>query len=145
MIERVLEPEVWAARMRTFLHACVTSTPHEETDRVREAASLLQCGAAAGAGAVNASAVEQLLACGAAESAVLAMLGPETVFMLSRGQGDGCLATVIAAEGGEEIVAEGATLALALLSAYVAGLVAGAESRGHQARAAIGLPIARLH
>lgn len=156
-MDRVPEPEVWAARMRDLMHDCVASAPHEECDRVREAACLLKGGALAGPGnrAMDSRAIEQMLACGAAESAVLALLRPGTAFMLSRGQGNCCLASVLVEDGASEVMAEGSTLALALLSAYVAGLVAriederGGDERAGDETAARGLPgaspIAWLH
>ncbi|MCJ2178272.1 hypothetical protein [Novosphingobium album (ex Hu et al. 2023)] len=115
--------------MRDLMHDCLASAPHEECDRVREAALLLQSGGRRDDHnpAVESGAVDQMLSCGAVESAVLAMLRPGTVFMLSRGQENCCLATVITMDGADEVIAEGATLSLALLSAYVAGLVADVE------------------
>lgn len=72
----------------------------------------------------DALAIDEMLDCGAAESAVLAILGPETSFMLSRGGGGSCLATVVVDDGSEETMSEGATIALALLAAYVSLLLA---------------------
>ncbi|MCT2398186.1 hypothetical protein [Novosphingobium mangrovi (ex Huang et al. 2023)] len=129
---RVPEPEVWTARLRGLVHDCVASTSHEEADRVREAAHLLHSGAMAGTcgQAVDPSAVESMLACGAAESAVLEIVGHNAAFMLSRGQSDCCLATVIVGDEGQEVMSEGATLALALLGAYAGGLLAAFERDG---------------
>jgi hypothetical protein len=126
MNDRVPEPEVWTARLRRFVQDCLASTASEEADRVREAVHLLQDGMPfrLGSREIDPAAVEAMLACGAAESAVLAMMSPAAAFMISRGQGDCCLATVIVSEDGDEVISEGATLALALLGAYVAGLLA---------------------
>lgn len=114
---------------------------------MREAALLLRCGTAcmAGRNGVDPDSVEAMLACGATASAVMAMLGPETVFMLSRGQGNSCLATVIAAHGVEEVLSEGSTLALALLAAYAGALLAGIESDGDATRACFPRMFPRLH
>lgn len=132
MEELVPEPEVWTARLRDFVHECIESAPGEEADRIREAMVLLHRGAMMSTRIHSAdpSVVETMLACGAPESAVLAMFAPEAVFMVSRGQDNACLATVIAGAEADEVISEGATLALALLAAYVAGLLAGLE-RSH--------------
>lgn len=130
MSGRVPEPEVWTARLRDFVQDCLASTPSDEADRVREAAFLLREGAVPDSrlDCVDPEDVEVMLACGAVESAALSLLSPGAVFMLSRGQDNSCLATVIAGEGSAEVISEGATLALALLSAYVAGLLADFEN-----------------
>lgn len=123
-----------AARLRDFLHDCVASDAWEEADRVREALVLLH-GPGAGIGTSmgmgmgmgprpDAIGIAAMLDCGAAESAVIALLGPAATFMVSRGEGQACLATVISAPGEEEIIAEGASVALALLGAYASSVLA---------------------
>ena len=131
----VPEPEAWAMRLRAFLRDCIASEPGEEAERVREGAALLRLYGStctdedrAHAGLVNA-----MLAHGAAESAVLRIIGADAAFMLSRGQGDTCLATIVVpCESGEveEILVEAATLALALLAAHIAGVIARIEGGG---------------
>lgn len=107
------------ARLRDFLHECVASAPSEEADRVREALGLLPPSRNAAR-----EAAAHLLA-GAGLSAVLAMLGTRTPFLLSRGEGGACMATVLTHDGGEELVCEGTTPALALLVAHVSAHIDG--------------------
>ncbi len=111
---------------------------------MREGALLLE-GMALTGGSFDPDLIETMLACGAAESAVLALLGPDASFMLSRGSGGPCLATVVASEGLEERSAEGATMALALLGAYVSLLLARFERSAAETRRMRTLPSARLH
>lgn len=113
-----------AKRLRGFLHDCTGSTPSEEADRVREALVLLAD--VTGMYPRGHARIEAMLACDAATSAVLEVLGGEPNFMLSRGEGDSCLATVVPLDG-EEVIAEGTTPALALLAAHVAGVLARIE------------------
>lgn len=123
----VPEADARALRLRVFLQECIASDPAHEAARVREAAALLS-----EPGAHDPGPIEAMLACGAAESAVLRIIGPDAAFMLSRGQ-DTCLATMVVPTGTdevEEILAEASTLALALLAAHVAGLIARAEGCG---------------
>lgn len=147
MDELVPEPEVWTARLRDFVHDCIDSAPCEEADRIREAAMLLQNGTMLGRHihGVDPVLVETMLACGAPESAVLAMFAPDAVFMVSRGQDNACLATVIAGEEADEVISEGSTLALALLAAYVAGVLAGLERDGDMPCVSFTQSITRLH
>lgn len=121
------DSRIWARRLGDFVNECAGSAPVEEADRVREAVQLLQGSGHDAAGRIDPAAIEAMLACGAGESAVMAIMGRETSFMLSRGEGGTCLATVIAREGADEAIAEGATLALALLGAHVASVLAGVE------------------
>lgn len=132
-----------AARLRDFLHDCAASAPCEEAERVREALRTLP---APPSGRASSRRIESLLGEGAALCAVLAIIGPDTPFMLSRGEGQTCLATVLAHEGFEEMVSEGPTLALALLTAHVAACLVGLERRPGPAEVpAIPLGSARLH
>lgn len=68
-----------------------------------------------------------MIECGAYESAVLALIGGETAFMLSRGGNGACIASAVHPDGCQDLIAEGCTLALALLAAHVATILAGAE------------------
>lgn len=121
--EQILDPDVSITRLRDFLNDCVGSAACEEADRIREAGLLLQDAVPVGGAWPDLGAVEMMLSCGAAESAVLSILDPEMAFMLSRGVGGSCLATVVVEDGSEEIISEGATVALALLAAYVSLLL----------------------
>lgn len=139
--------EVWIARLREFVHECVDSGACDEADRIREAALLLQAGLVSGAvsHAVDPVLVDAMLSCGAAESAVIAMMDRETAFMLSRGQNNACLATVIVGENADEMISEGATLGLALLSAYVASVLSGLEMSHGASRPSFPQDTSRLH
>lgn len=118
----------WKAQLRDLLHDCVASTPAEQADRIREAQALLSQGAT---GSQPAQAIspdtmnlERTLGLGAHESAVIALIGGETPFMISRGTNGNCLASVVPKGASEGITAEGSTLALALLAAFLTMLLA---------------------
>ena len=133
--------------MRDFLADCVGSAPFEQADRIREATLLLPHASAFSFGQPHtggeAQAIEWMLESGAYESAVLALIGPETAFMLSRGGSGSCLATVVLPDGSEEMIAEGSTLALALLAGHVSALIADSEQ---EETSAPGIsPVARMH
>jgi hypothetical protein len=145
VIERVSETDVWTARLRDFLHDCAGSAPAEEYDRIREAILLLHDPDGENGPTFDPKAVAAMLACGASESAVLAILGPDVNCMLSRGSGGSCLATLVLPDGSEEVICEGATLALALLASYVSMLLAGVE-RDDEPNATFTMPAGvRLH
>lgn len=113
---------------------------------VREGAHLLDAASTVlGARPVDFEKLDTMLSCGAAESAVLGLMPKDTVFMLSRGQGDACLATVIAGSGAEEIICEGPTVALALLTAYVSALLVPLEQRCEMRCMLATQPLSRLH
>ena len=124
-------PNVWKTRMRALQRDCVASVPKEQAARIREAARLLGGRGARVAGcppiAISSNALEAMLSAGAFESAVLHVMGSEAAFMLSRGGNGSCLATVVQPDGAEEMIAEGATPALALLAAHLAALVEDSE------------------
>jgi hypothetical protein len=131
--------------LRDFLNDCVGSAASEEVDRIREAGLLLQREPRPGGGNLDLVLIETMLNGGAAESAVMAMVGPEQAFILSRGRTGTCLATVVNHDGSEEMIAEGATIALALLGAFVSLRLAEIE-RGEDAEAPKdGSPSSRLH
>ncbi|WP_395329002.1 hypothetical protein WBP06_14210 [Novosphingobium sp. BL-8H] len=145
MTDHVSETEVWTARLRDFLHDCAGSAAVEEHDRIREAVLLLHDPAGDAAATFEPATIEAMLACGAAESAVLTILGPDVNCMVSRGSAGTCLATLVLPDGSEEVICEGATLALALLAAYVSMLLAGLE-REDAISSPLTLPAgARLH
>ncbi|CDO35555.1 MULTISPECIES: hypothetical protein [Novosphingobium] len=137
--------EVWTARLRDFLNDCVGSDAAEESDRIREAGLLLQGTPLGMKHELDLNAIEAMLASGAAESAVLAILGPDIAFMLSRGGSGSCLATVVMDDESEEMISEGATVALALLAAHVSLLLARLEFDGQDLETIEVPPAARLH
>jgi hypothetical protein len=133
-----LSKDPWRARLSDLLHDCAASAPAEQVDRIREAQHLLlngPAGAVRSPGAISdRRTVETLLAAGAHESAVMMLIGADTAFMLSRGANGTCLASAVLPDGSEEVVAEGSTLALALLAAYLSSLIAdGDPVRGEAA------------
>ncbi len=115
----------YVAQLQDLLHDCVGSAPAEEADRIREAADLLW--PPLGAGHDWRGAIEAMLRAGACESAVLALIGAETSFMLSRGGSGSCLAAVVLPDGSEEMISQAATLALAMLAAHISAQIADLE------------------
>ncbi|MBT0670443.1 hypothetical protein HT136_18910 [Novosphingobium profundi] len=111
-------------RLRDFIADCARSTVSEEPARIREAACLLgRADAEAGTGPC----LETLLAVGAGLSGVISLIGEILPVMCSRGPGGICLAMVAVDDGKDEICAEGATLALALLGAWAGACLAESE------------------
>ncbi|EIZ80962.1 hypothetical protein WSK_0354 [Novosphingobium sp. Rr 2-17] len=92
---------------------------------MREALVLLP--QAQGRSLADAPAIERMLDAGAALSAMLAIVGPGARFMLSCGEEQACMATVLATDGPEEVTGDGRTPALALLAAHVSACLAGLE------------------
>ena len=145
VIDRTKDWEVWTARFRDFLNDCVGSDAAEESDRIREAGLLLQETPLGLRHAFDLDTIDEMLTCGAAESAVLAILGPDVAFMLSRGGSGSCLATVVMDDESEEMISEGATVALALLAAHVSLLLARMEFDRQDLESIEVPPAARLH
>ncbi len=150
LTQPVCSKEVWTARLRDFLHDCAGSAPSEEHDRIREAVLLLlhdprpRDDNKPHRAHFDPVAIEAMLGCNASESAVLALIGPDDTFMLSRGMNGTCLATLVMADGSEEMICEAATLSLALLAAYVSKLLTVMERRNQeksQARLPLGVRI----
>ena len=113
--------------MQAFAHACAESVADEQADRIREGNVVLQLADALAWGGPplwnRAGVLEAMLAAGAYESAVMALLGPEVCFMLSRGGYGLCLATVVLPGSENEVTAEASTPALALLTALASALL----------------------
>lgn len=145
--ENLLMLDTWGARLRSFACRCMAGSIDDEIRLVREGAMLLNAGGAQvlDTRSVDVDALDEMLACGATESAVLTMMPEAAVFMLSRGQGDACLATLISPSGGEEVICEGPTVALALLTAYFSGLLLPLERSSETQHAAANQPMFRLH
>jgi len=144
--EHVHDTEMWAARLRSFACQAMSCDADQELNMVSEGALLIDAASAVlGAEAVDFAQLEAMLSCGAAESAVLKLMPEDTAFMLSHGQGNACLATVIAGSGAEEYICEGPTVALALLTAYVSALLAPLEQRSEMRCTLASQPLSRLH
>lgn len=127
--------EIEPTRLRDLLHECVASDAAHQAARLREAVTMLGHADLDGA-------VEAMLACEAYESAAMTILG-DRGFLVSRASTGTCLASVQLNDG-EDITAEGATLALALLAAYLAALLAEVIAARPQTAAQDGTT-ARLH
>ncbi|MFT4053068.1 MAG: hypothetical protein QM681_01080 [Novosphingobium sp.] len=132
-------------RLRDFLHDCAGSAACEEIDRIREALALLNGSGIDGAVPLDRVRIDAMLECGAGMSAVLEIIGPDMPFMLSRGSHDTCLATVVPPGGSEEAIAEGSTLALAMLAGHVAAVLAKGERAAPVAEVQMAAASARLH
>ena len=122
-----MERALWRERVSELCAACVDASPAEGPARLRECLALLtlapEAGFAGAAGLPTVARIEAMLACGAQESAALALLPKGASYLLSRGADDVCLASVVLPLTAEEVTAEGATPALALLAALTASLV----------------------
>lgn len=134
-----------ARRLREFLHECAGSAPCEEIDRVREAMVELGGAGAEASEPIDEAAVRCMLDCGAGTSAVLALMGADACFMLSRGPQSTCLASVVQNNGSEEAFAEGPTIALALLAAHVSAVLARLEKGDEVIEAQLVAGSMRLH
>lgn len=130
--------------VRDFASECAASVAADEPDRVRDALRLMLASNAPPGLAdpvPDAARIEAMLLLGAAESAAIALIGPDTAFMLSRGINGSNLASVVLADGTSDFAAQGASLALSLLCAWASSLVA--EKDRYDARP--GGPSLRLH
>ncbi|MBB4860099.1 hypothetical protein HNO88_003437 [Novosphingobium chloroacetimidivorans] len=127
--------EIDPDRLRDLLHDCVASGAAQQADRLREAAALLGPPG-------RRDTIEAMLACGACESAALAILDKRG-FLVSRAVTGTCLASVQLGDG-EDMTAEAATPALALLAAHIAALLADALAARPQPSGQLGAA-ARLH
>lgn len=144
-LNRFSDDRLRAARLREFLHDCAGSAACQERDRVREAVLELGGSGVEATGPIDVAAIHTMLDCGAVTSAVLEIMGPDVCFMLSRGSQNTCLASVVQRDGSDEALAEGATLALALLTAHVSAVLARIE-KGSAAADAPQVPASlRLH
>lgn len=128
--------QIEPARLRDLLHDCAASTAAQQEDRLREAVALLGL-------ADPGSAIDAMLACGAHESAAICILG-QRGFLVSRAITGACLASVQLGNG-EDITAEAATPALALLTAHLAALLAAAMAAARPQALAQSHTAARLH
>jgi hypothetical protein len=110
----------WPWRLSAFLRDCRAAAPELEADQIREGHRLF--GALVESSRLRHSfpdgpTIERLIAAGAHESAAIAIVGRDRPFLLSRGAGGVCFATLVAAGTSREVTAEGLTPALALLGA----------------------------
>jgi len=129
---------VRADRLRDLLHDCIASAAADQALRLGEALQVL-------ASPCDRPAFEAMVACAAYESAALLLLGSDCGFLLSRGSGGLCLASAVFAEGDEEVTAQAATPALALLCAHLAAVLAAEERLSLPVQPDPSGPSVRLH
>ena len=119
--------EQWRTRVSELCAACVEALAPEGPARLREGLALLtlapEASFVATAGLPSVASVEAMLACGAQESAALSLLPTGASYLLSRGEDNTCLASVVLPQTAEEVTAEGDSPALAVLAALMASLV----------------------
>ena len=108
---------LWRSQLGQFLAACNASAAEDQADRLREARALFQH-----VEPLDAPLFEAMVTARAFESAALAMVGPASGYMLSRGGNGISLASVCLPGGGEQHTCEGDTPALALLAATATAL-----------------------
>ena len=129
-----MEPGQWRERLSELCEACIEGAARETTARLREAFALFSLAPEEstlhGAPMPRTAAFEAMLACGATDSAALALLPQGSGFLLSRGEDGLCLASVMLGGSHEEVTAQGATPALAMLSAMAAALFVGSRGAG---------------
>lgn len=122
----------WRSRLQRFQSDCQNSGPREQAKRIREANQIFHGVTKLFGGTtpllLNDQQLEGMLSAEAYESAALALIDKDASFMLSRGSSGLYLATVVA-PGGEEMTAEGSTLALAVLAAQSSVLLCTGEER----------------
>ena len=141
---------LWRERVSELCAACVDALPPEGPARLREGLALLTLAPEQDLPATDClpgvASVEAMLACGAEVSAALALLPKGASFLLSRGEDDTCLASVILPLSTEEVTAEGASPSLALLAALMASLVLPAKGQNNALLADIdGLELPEVH
>jgi hypothetical protein len=104
-LDPILANRAKARALHGFLDDCAGSALREEADRVRDAVRLLGGAGVEATGAIDRAAIEAMLASGAAIAAVIEIIGRDAVFMLSRGAGNACLASVVQPGSREEATA----------------------------------------
>lgn len=121
-----LPEATWRRELAELALACAGSFPGEEPLRIRAIRDLLarvpEPGLGAGLTVPDAARVDALIAADAGECAVLALFGAEAGYLLSRGAGGQCLASVILPGSAEEVTAGGDSLVLALIGALALAL-----------------------
>lgn len=123
--------DAWRVRLAALATACAGSYPEDEGDRIRDVHQLLAAapspGLITGLAVPTGSRIDRLIASGAGASAVLAMLGEGSGYLVSRGEAGEHLASVVLPGADEDASACGDTLALALVGA-IARALAGAPA-----------------
>ena len=118
----MLADERWGTDLAEVLLACPTATAADEIALLRNGYSAIADAAALSpgffAGLPSEARFEALLACGAAESAAIALLPAHAGYMLSRGGNGRHIGSVFMAGCGEHTV-EGNTAALSIMAALL--------------------------
>lgn len=143
------ETALWKARASDLAALCAASAPCEEAERLDEAMALLaQPRLPEGLAVAHAAGEPGLaatIAAGGALSAAVALLGERAGYLISRGPGGVCMATVVLDGSGREESAEGTTPALAVLGAHLGALLAQLDTRRFAAGRTARPPSMRLN
>jgi hypothetical protein len=117
----------WRLRLAELCRDCAGAEASEEAEHLRRALRLMAMAPDDEMGAMvdhlpPQAALEALLGLGAFESAAMALLPEHTTYLLSRSATGDYLASVLLAQVDEEMTSQGATMALAMVSALLASL-----------------------
>jgi len=116
----------WRCRLEDFAGASATAEPGEQAFQLRDfhdlIANMPERMLLDGVTLPGRAVWEPLLACGAFETAALAFVGPRTGCMISRGAEGFNLASIALPGHGTDVSANGATIALAVLSALAGAI-----------------------
>ncbi|MCJ2183257.1 hypothetical protein MTR62_11220 [Novosphingobium sp. 1949] len=110
-------------QLRDFIDDCAQCPADDEHARIREAVELVRGGQPVPAR----TRLETLLAVGAGLDAALLVVGDEPAFMCSRSENGVSMASCLVSDSEEDVCAEGATPALALLGAWASALLMAIE------------------
>lgn len=118
----------WQEQVADLVALCAGAFADDQAQHLRAMRALLAAAPDArlvrGLVAVAPDRLEQLIACNAVDSAALALIGPESGYLLSRGALGEHLASVILPDAPAEVTRCGDTAALALIGA-IAGALTG--------------------
>ncbi len=113
--------------LQRFADLCTSSGPADQARRLREAFALTRATRAR-------DMIEVMIAAGAYESGALAVIGTDATWIVSKGGEGRCLASIVLPGMSEDVSAEGASPALALLAAWAkAALVSTGKPAADQA------------
>ena len=113
--------------LQRFAELCAASGPADQARRLREALALTRATRAR-------DMIEVMIAAGAFESGALAVIGADATWIVSKGGTGRCLASIVLPGMSEEVSAEAASPALALLAAWAkAALVSVSRPAADQA------------
>lgn len=115
----------WARLLRDLAEECMDCRPEDQRALLCHAAQLLRRGPAGeDCAALSLPDFEAMIGVGAFESAAVALLGPESGYLLSRGPNGIHLASVFLPGRDAEVTVEAPTAALAVVAALALSLAA---------------------